>query len=37
MAGALFFVSNTQEGEGLIVPGNERHARLFELSTCMYA
>ena len=27
----------TQEGEGLIVPGTERHEHLFEVRTRMYA
>ena len=28
-----FVCAHTQEGEGLIVPGTERHARLFEVRT----
>ena len=32
----MIFCAHTQEGEGLIVPGTERHARLFEVKTRMY-
>ena len=30
------FCAHIQEGEGFIVPGTERHARLFEVRTCTY-
>ena len=36
MVGAWFFVRISIEGEGLVVPGIERHAHLFELKTNMY-
>ena len=35
MAGAYY--AHTQEGEGLVVPGTERHERLFEVRTLTYA
>ena len=38
MVGTCFFVhvmfcSHTQKEEGFVVPGTERHARLFEVAT----
>ena len=32
----MIFMRNTQESEGLVVPGTERHARLFEVTTRMH-
>ena len=29
----VIFCAHTQEGEGLVVPGTERHVRLFEVRT----
>ena len=32
-----FLCAHNQEGEGLVVPGTERHARLFEVRTRTHA